>query len=378
MASLAYQPLILELLARVARARDWFRERHPDARRAGEHRSGFYADAWRDAAAHLGASVELLNNDVLEIRHGSACTRVRQTITAADDPVTLAIAGNKPLAYRLLARQGLHLPRYLEFTLGDISQAVDFIAGSRMEWVVKPANGAAGRGVTTGVRSRSDLIRAAVAAAAYEPHLLVEQQIEGDVYRLLYLDGLLLDAVLRKGPTITGDGRSTIGQLVESENRARLADGAKRAQVLLSVDLDMRRTLERQGLSPSSVPTKGARLTVKTVINENSTADNLPAATLVCKSVVEEGAAAAAAVGARLAGVDIVTRDPRVSLAASGGVILEVNTTPGYHYHYHQRDGGVPVAIPVLAWLLRREAAAEQPSRNPLGARQDDCLLRAG
>ena len=39
--------------------------------------------------------------------------------------------------------------------------------------------------------------------------------------------------------------------------------------------------------------------------------------------------------------------------AYSGGVILEVNTTPGFHYHYHQNDGSYPVAARVLEQLFR-------------------------
>ncbi len=40
-----------------------------------------------------------------------------------------------------------------------------------------------------------------------------------------------------------------------------------------------------------------------------------------------------------------------MSLAAAGGVVLEVNTTPGLAYHYHGNPGGVDVATVVLARL---------------------------
>jgi D-alanine-D-alanine ligase-like ATP-grasp enzyme len=218
--------------------------------------------------------------------------------------------------------------------------------------VVKPAHGAGGRGVTTGVISSFDLLRAAVAAAAYESTLVVEQQVEGNLYRLLYLDGELVDAVLRKSPTVVADGRSSVRQLIRLENRARLEAGRKFAQALVSLDMDMRRTLAKQRLSLSSKPKKGTVVTLKTVINENSAADNFPATGLLCRSIIEDGAAAAKAVGARLAAVDLVTRDPAVSLAQSDGVILEVNTTPGYHCHYYRQGEGCPVAVHVLSYIF--------------------------
>ena len=354
-----YHPRMLKLLSDAVVARYWFRRRHSDSRRADAYRSSFFAQVWRDAAAQLGATVEHLDQDLLEIRLGQACTWVRQNRTAIDDPVTLSVAGNKPLVDRLLAKRGLRTPRHFEFALSDIDQAVAFMRRFGGEWVVKPANSLMGRGVTTGVITSFNLVRAAVTAAAYDSHLVVEQQVQGDLYRLLYLNGKLLDAVLRKSPTVVADGKSSVRKLVRLENRARLEAGLAFGQVLVSIDLDMRHTLAKQGLTLSSVPKKGTVVTLKTVINENSVADNISATSLLCKSIIEDGAAAAAAVGARLAGVDVITPDPGVPLAQSGGVILEVNTTPGYYYHYHQRDGGVDVAIPILSCLLLKRPKAE-------------------
>jgi cyanophycin synthetase len=136
------------------------------------------------------------------------------------------------------------------------------------------------------------------------------------------------------------------------ENRRRLDWGAKLAHSVVQIDIDMRRTLAKQGLELSSIPERGAVVTVKMVINDNSQNDNVSAANLLCKSVIEDGAAAAAAAGVRLAGVDIITTDPSVPLAQSGGVILEVNAGPSYHHHYYKRDGSYPVATHILPRLL--------------------------
>src|SRR5205823_8663864 len=121
-------------------------------------------------------------------------------------------------------------------------------------------------------------------------------------------------------------------QLVDAANAARLQRGATISQVQVSIDMDMKNTLARQGLSLSSVPAAGAVVPVKTVINQNFAADNVTVTDRLCRSIVADGARAAKAVGVRLAGIDIITRDLTVPLAESGGVILEVNTTPGFHY----------------------------------------------
>jgi cyanophycin synthetase len=122
--------------------------------------------------------------------------------------------------------------------------------------------------------------------------------------------------------------------------------------VLLTVDLDMRHTLARQGLTLRSVPEPGRRVVLKTVSNENLGSENAPATNLLCHEVVEIGAQAARIIGARLAGIDIVTPDPSIPLSENGGVVLEVNTTPGYYYHHHQSGKPFPAATHVLRRLL--------------------------
>jgi cyanophycin synthetase len=64
-------------------------------------------------------------------------------------------------------------------------------------------------------------------------------------------------------------------------------------------------------------------------------------------------------VGLRLAGVDLVAPDLTRPLAPGFGAIVEVNGTPGLHYHYHVADTerASRVALPVLEKLLSEGGA---------------------
>jgi cyanophycin synthetase len=353
MIGLHRHPWMLGALHLLSLGRAFFRHHDRDRRAAGKHLADFYDRVWREAAAHLGATYTPLGSGIAEILLGGIQTRVMGYTCPIDDPVTLAIAGDRPLTYQLLARAGIMIPQYAEFTLKEMARAVGFMESGCRECVVKPAKGTGGgRGVTTGIRRPLHLALAAAAAAVYGDDLVIEEQLEGDNYRLLYLDGVLLDAYVRKPPTVVGDGRSTVAQLVRRANADRLSRGSGLSQVLLSIDLDMRRTLAKQGLSLRSVPLAGAVVTLKTVVNENCGADNATATHLLCDSIIEDGARAADAVRVRLAGVDVVTRDPGVPLAEVGGAVLEVNTTPGFYYHYQKRESAFPVAVHLLKKLL--------------------------
>jgi glutathione synthase/RimK-type ligase-like ATP-grasp enzyme len=74
----------------------------------------------------------------------------------------------------------------------------------------------------------------------------------------------------------------------------------------------------------------------------------------VSDALVRRAAAAAGAAGVRLASVEVITPDPTRALEDTGGVVLEVNGTPGLHYHYIVSDPSraVPVAEPILERLL--------------------------
>jgi cyanophycin synthetase len=313
----------------------------------------FYEKIWQEAALSVGATIEPLGCGVFEIRRGAAHTRVLANSTAIDDLATHVIVRTKTVIYRLLAQEGLPTARYLEFGLDEINKAVAFMESMGVECVVKPAGDTGGGlGVTTGIRKPWHLARAAWAAGRQGSDLVIEEQIEGDNYRLLYLDGELLDAIVRKPPVVTADGRSTVEQLVQAANQARLTQGYPLSHGILTFDLDMQRTLAKQGLTLASVPSKGTVVTLKTAINENSAPDNVTVTHLLCDAIIEEGARAARTAGVRLAGVDIITSNLAVSLREVGGVILEVNSPPGYYWHYHKRDGSFPVAVHVLEKLL--------------------------
>jgi cyanophycin synthetase len=359
----------------AAMLKAFLRFRNPRRRAAGRHQDAFYEQAWRDAAAALGGTYTPLGGSVAEVAVDDFRTRVMDNTCEIDGPVTLAVLADKPLTYRVLAAEGIPVPRHETFTAGGIERAARFLADAGGHCVVKPASGTGGgRGVTTGVRTRLHLWRAAAAAAVYGDELLIEEQIAGDNYRLLYLDGRLIDAFVRRLPTVTGDGRSTVRRLLRGANDDRLRQGFGASQVLLTDDLDMRRTLARQGLSFASVPEAGRVVTLKTVVNENRGSDN-SAALGLCPALVEQGARAARALGVRLAGVDVITTDPAVPLAAAGGVMLEVNAPPNFYYHYHKSGGRFPVALHLLRQLM-----ADRCERGPVGpaASEPDLAVAGG
>jgi D-alanine-D-alanine ligase-like ATP-grasp enzyme len=319
----------------------------------GDSSRDFYRNVWRRAAMQLCVDTRDLPGGFLEMRSGQRVTRVKEWLVMLDDPVTLSLAGNKVVVNEMLKRDSLPVPNGLSYTLSQMKRAWYFLRCQDVPCVVKPVSETGGgHGVTTGVETQWQLVQASARAANWGRELLIERQVDGENYRLLYLDGVLIDALHRGAPTVVGDGRSSIRQLIRRENLERVRNG-RAVLGPITIDLDCRSTLFRAGLSLRSVPAQRELVRVKTATNESSERDNETVFKQVGPSLVRQGARAAEIVGARLAGVDVITKD--LTLPLDGlGVIVEVNTTPGIKFHYMVRnpDQGEDVAVPILRRLL--------------------------
>ncbi|WP_300016100.1 hypothetical protein [Pseudonocardia sp.] len=350
----------------------------PDRRASTRARDRHYRQFWIDAARALELPTRRVG-DGLEIALDGGTIEVHRAANTLDPQDVLDRAGDKALVHRLLAARGVPITEHRSFTLATLSDAAEFLAAADGPCVVKPSRDtSAGNGVTTNVGDARGLRAAAAAAAAAgalaarnsrsgspatrlrakfaelrSVPLLIERQVTGEDYRLLYLDGVLVDAVHRMAPTVVGDGAHTVAQIVARLNARRLRHADDRGESTVSLDTDLVRTLGLQSLTLASVPEAGRVVRLKTTVNGNALDDNRSARHLLHPDVVEQGALAASAVGARLVGVDVVTSDPGLPLADTGGCVLEVNTTPGFAFHYHGGDGAVDVARVVLERLAR-------------------------
>ena len=297
-------------------------------------RRAFYSSFWQEAAASVGASCEDWDFGYHRIARNGLSTLIHLSEVRLDDHLTLKLMGNKLVTYRLLAEQGLDVPRHVRCTPASLDPAHRLMAEIGRPLVVKPVSGTGGgQGVTTGITDAKSLRRAARLASRFNPDLIAEEQIEGASYRLLYLDGKIIDAIRRDPPRLVGDGKSTIRQLMKAETRRRLTGRPFTAMSPLRLDRDAQNYLAAHGLSPSNVPAAGEVIVVKRAVNENSAAENHVVLDEVHPATAALGARLVQNLGVRLAGLDVLCQNISQPLTRANGLIGEVNTTPGLHHH---------------------------------------------
>ena len=313
----------------------------------------FYDRLWQDTAAKIGAVIEDIGHRYYRIARGQSYTFVHESKVMLDNHLSLRMAGNKPLVHQMLTARNYPVQEYLAFELSALNDASRFMEKFGGSFVVKPASGAAGNGITTKIRTPKELRKAALLAATFSTKLLIEREIPGSSYRILYLRGKFLDAIRRDPPTITGDGKSSIQALIARENKARL-QGDIVSLFPIEVDYECLLSLKDQGLTPKDVPGVGESIPLKTVVNQNASRENHCVKDEVHPSIIKTGEEIARLFQLELLGLDIIATDLSRPLSENQGVINEINTTPGIHHHYliSNPHEGVDIAREIIEEIL--------------------------
>lgn len=291
------------------------------------------------AARKRGIPIRRLNSESLvQLGWGARQHRILASETGRTPAIAESIAQDKDLTRMLLRTVGVPVPEGRPVT--DAEDAWEAAREIGHPVVVKPQYGNQGRGVTTNLTTREQVIKAYQAATEEFRCIIVERYAPGSDYRLLVVGDKVVAAARRDPAQVVGDGVSTIRQLVDEVNRdPRRSDD--HATVLTTIKLESiaLATLAEQGFTPDSVPPAGT----KVIIRRNANLSTGGTATDVTDRVHPEVAAraieAAKVVGLDVAGVDVVAVDISRPLEQQGGMVIEVNAGPGLRMHLEPSAG---------------------------------------
>jgi D-alanine-D-alanine ligase-like ATP-grasp enzyme len=340
---------------KAAAARLHWRER-TRARIERELRARFYERYWSGVAERSGGVCERFGRDMIRIRLPRGSLFVRGQFVQLDDRITLELAGDKVLSQQLLAEAGLPVPRFVRLLRSDQVDPVRLLADLGGQVVCKPARGHGGKAVATALTQPDDLIRAIKAARRVSHDVLVEEHVQGENFRLLYVGGKLVDVIHRRRPSLVGDGRSSLRRLMELENVSRVRANQFVAMSLLRMDETVRRHLGIQGFGPKTVLAAGQRVILSDAVNRNAAADNFSLEPPSASAFHDLGAQIRRLLPIDLLGVDVISEDIADPRAAF--VINEVNTTPAPHHHVliANPDQAKPIGEIICQFILDRMA----------------------
>ncbi|MEM9254952.1 MAG: hypothetical protein AAGA91_05865 [Pseudomonadota bacterium] len=317
-------------------------------------RQHFYETYWREVCSVGGWECEQVGSACFRVRAGDRVTYALGYYVQLDSPAILSIAEDKVLSRKLLMEIGAPVPKQLSYSVTDYAAAVEFMHKLEGAVVVKPAFGGGGKGVVTDIKDKATLIRATAKASAINASVIVEEQVSGDNYRLLYLRGELIDCVRRDFPTVVGNGRDRINKLLETENQQRLEAEQFTALSPILMDASIKNFFRSRGMKPDMVPAEGSHVEVKAVVNQNSARDNHRVTQSVNKYYENLGHDIYKLTDISLLGIDVITPDISQPATVCGGAINEINGTPAFHHHelVAQQDRLSHVGPQVMASIL--------------------------
>ncbi len=318
--------------------------------------------------------IRLNDGNLVQLGYGARQRRIWTAESELTSAIAEGIAGDKDLTKSLLKSCGVPVPE------GEIVETVE-AAWSAAEdiglpVVVKPVDGNHGSGVALELNSRDEVEAAFKNAQGFSDDVIVERFIRGSEHRLLVVGGRLVAAARGDVIHVSGDGKHTVAELVDtqlnSDPRRGYEEDFPLSLIETHKDEGVLLELKRQGLAPDSIPEASRQVIIQR--NGNLTVD--------CTDDVHPEVAyivtlAARIVGLDIAGIDVVAQDISRPLQEQGGAIVEVNAGPGLLMHLKPAVGSPrPVGRDICDHLFPDEEAGRIPIIGVAGSRDTQTIAR--
>jgi len=311
------------------------------------------------AAQKLNIQVELLDEKagLRLFSKGEQHFLVWQHMPDLNTYVASAIANNKATLKRLLIRQGI--PAAPGFIEKNPQRALERLHMGELRYpvVAKPIDGSGGVAVTVDIRDDKNLLLGIEEVFKYnrrtkgKPNsFLIEALVPGDDYRFIVLDGRVLTVLVRKPAYVIGDGKSTIGQLIDQYN-AQPGVGKTLPLNPITRDLELQRHLVLQKLDEQTIPARGVRIVLRKNANVSTGGRSFECMDKAHVAYKKLAARIAKLLQLRFCAVDLIAPDIR---KFEKFAVIEVNTRPGLDIHEKPYRGSpYPLTETVLKAMFK-------------------------
>lgn len=258
---------------------------------------------------------------------------VQNAQTDSTSRLACRLASNKQTANRLLEQVGIPVPRQAQ--ANSVEEALAAAERFGYPVVVKGNTGSRGQTVIADLRGPSEIPSAFERVRRSGSGVVVETFVEGREYRLLVIDGRYVAGTMRLAPFVTGDGKMTIGNMIERLNRDPRRDDFRMVKITPNEELD--RLLNRSGYTLATVLPSGEKFALEA--NHRSGGTPIDVTNLVHPDNQKLAVAAAETLALNIAGIDFITADISSSWKEVGGAIIEVNNAPSLDLHTWPAEG---------------------------------------
>lgn len=290
-----------------------------------------------DEAKKMGLDVEILapEKNLFQISGNGRSRLFKSTDFGGNTSLGAKITNDKELTYLILGRENFPIAKSMYVKHADFENFNETsIDGFRFPLVAKPIDQSHGNGVMMNITSFSDLYSKLAVAIEKYPVLTIQEQITGNEFRIIVVKDEVIFAVNRIPPFVIGDGKSTLIELVEAENSGNPLRGSDYEKPLsyIRIDSELDHCIKQYGHSRESVLGKGQKVVLRSNSNIGTGATLADVTDILHPEIRKTCVRACETFGLEIAGLDVITNDITKPLDETGGIILEINCTPGIGY----------------------------------------------
>lgn len=306
-----------------------------------------------DEALSRGIPMIRLNkHSYVQLGHGVNQRRIQASMTDKTSAIGMEIADDKMRTKTILRSAGVPIPEGEEVV--EIEKALEEAKYIGYPVVVKPLVGNHGRGISVNVGNEDDLRVAFEQAKSFHEAVVIERFLPGSDHRVLVIHGEFVAAARRDPASVTGDGKSTVQELIDQLNEdPQRGYGHENILTRVIVDFMTERLMGQMGIGLDTVLPEGEVLVLKSTANlsQGGTATDVTAE--VHPFIRHMAERIAKIIDIDVMGIDIIAPHLSEPLEMTGGGVVEVNAAPGFRMHLSPFHGDPRnVAAPVVDMLF--------------------------
>jgi cyanophycin synthetase len=308
--------------------------------------------------------IRLNEQSLVQLGYGVYQQRIQATVTNKTNMISVDIAGDKSATKKLLGEMGVPVPTGK--VIRDEDRIESTLEAIGVPVVIKPLDGNHGKGATVGIKDLEHAKTAFAKAKEYSKHVIVEKMLEGNDFRALVVNKKLIAVAERTPAHVTGNGKQTIQQLIDEENKdPRRGYGHENVLTQIDVDGQTERLIKAKGYTLETVLPKGEILYLKTTANISTGGTAIDRTDEVNPENVFLFERIAKIIGLDVAGIDVIAPNVSEPLSENGGGIIEVNAAPGFRMHLAPSEG---IARNVAEHVVDMLFPPGSPARVPIFA----------
>jgi len=264
------------------------------------------------------------------------CKRI-YTYYTSNNRASCDISNNKALTSKILQLNNIPVPKFIYILKRkNISDKLlkhiyeTEISNSQLKYplVIKPVDGSQGNGVITNIKNKNSLDKEFDKLSKKYNKIIIEEMVSGEDYRVLCVNGKVIDVIIRDSIYVVGNGKDTINELIHKRNTKNLKIKHKPT---ININWDL---IEEQGYKDQDIIPNGKKITISNTRNYHNGSilervhlksihpDNINIIEKACKII-----------DLKIAGVDFISSDISKSYKEGNGHIIEINSNPFLKMH---------------------------------------------